>query len=211
MTKRKIKKSVVCGIYAAIFVFMLGAIYLVEGVFNKASFHDDENNFDYVSETIIEDDVPVVNTKSIAIRPYTDAEVTIKKDYYDYKAESEKQENSILYYENTYIQNSGVAYGGKDNFDVVSILDGTVVDVKEDELLGKIVQIKHDGNVISVYQSLSTISVKKGDTVTQGQSIGKSGTSNISKDLGSHLHFELIIKGNIVNPEEYYDKNISEL
>lgn len=211
MTKRKLKKSVICGIYAAIFVFMLGAIYLVEGVFNKASFHDEDHNFDYVSETIIEDDVPVVNTKTIAIRPYTDSEVTIKKDYYDYKAEAEKQENAILYYENTYIQNSGVAYGGKDNFDVVSILDGTVEDVKEDELLGKIVQIKHDGDVISVYQSLSTITVKKGDTVTQGQVIGKSGTSNISKDLGSHLHFELILKGNIVNPEEYYDKNISEL
>ena len=83
--------------------------------------------------------------------------------------------------------------------------------MKDDELLGKIVEIKHNNDVISVYQSLGEVSVKKGDAVSQGQNIGKSGTSNISKDLGSHLHFELIVKGQTVNPEEYYDKNISEL
>lgn len=210
MTNRRIKKPVIYGIYAFVCVLLVGAIYLVESTLNRTSFNEDDN-YDYVSETMPESDVPVVDTKEVVVRPYTDAEITIKKDYYDYKAEAAKQENALLYYENTYIQNSGVSYGGKDNFDVVSILDGTVSDVKEDELLGKIVEIKHEGDVISVYQSLGEVSVKKGDAVTQGQIIGKSGTSNISKDLGSHLHFELIIKGTTVNPEEYYDKNISEL
>lgn len=210
MTKRRMKRPVIYGIYAFACVLLVGAIYLVESTLNQTSFNEDDN-YDYVSETVPESDVPVVDTKEVVVRPYTDAEITIKKDYYDYKAEATKQENALLYYENTYMQNSGVSYGGKDNFDVVSILDGTVSDVKEDELLGKIVEIKHEGDVISVYQSLSEISVKKGDAVTQGQVIGKSGTSNISKDLGSHLHFELIVKGTTVNPEEYYDKNISEL
>lgn len=210
MAKRRIKKPVMYGIYAFVCILLIGAVYLVENTLNQTSFNKDDN-YDYVSDTITENDVPVVDTKEVVVRPYTDAEVTIKKDYYDYKAEAAKQENAIVYYENTYMQNSGVSYGGKDNFDIVAILDGTVSDVKDDELLGKIVEIKHDNNVISVYQSLGEITIKKGDAVTQGQVIGKSGTSNISKDLGSHLHFELIIKGNIVNPEEYYDKNISEL
>lgn len=210
MTKRKIKKPVMYAIYMGMFVFMIGAIYLLESKFNTASF-DEEKNQDYVSDTIIEDEVPVVNTKTIMIRPYTDASLSIVKSYYDYKAEAEAQEKSIIYYENTYIQNSGVSYGGKDNFDVVAVLDGTVTDIKEDEHLGKIIEIKHENNVISVYQSLGETTVKKDDIVTQGQIIGKSGTSNISKDLGNHLHFELIVKGITVNPEEYYDKNISEL
>lgn len=210
MTKRRIKKPVMYAVYASMFIFMIGAIYLLESKFNTASF-DDGKDFDYVSDTIIEDEVPVVNTKTIMVRPYTDASLSIVKSYYDYKAEAEAQEKSIIYYENTYIQNSGVSYGGKDNFDVVSVLDGTVSEVKEDEHLGKIIEIKHENNVISVYQSLGEVAVKKDDVVTQGQVIGKSGTSNISKDLGSHLHFELIVKGITVNPEEYYDKNISEL
>lgn len=210
MTNRRIKRPVLYGIYAFIFVAVLGILYMVDSFMNKTTFNNDEN-YDYVSDTVIEDDVPVVSTKEILIRPYTDASVTIKKDYYDYKATSEKQENAIIFYQNTYIQNSGVAYASNNVFDVVAVLDGTVNDVKEDELLGKIIEVKHDNNVISVYQSLSEVKVKKGDTVTQGMVIGKSGTSNISKDLGNHLHFELIINGSNVNPESYYDKNISEL
>ena len=210
MSNRRIKRPVLYGIYAFIFVAVLGILYMVDSFMNKTTFNNDEN-YDYVSDTVIEDDVPVVSTKEILIRPYTDASVTIKKDYYDYKATSEKQENAIIFYQNTYIQNSGVAYASNNVFDVVAVLDGTVNDVKEDELLGKIIEVKHDNNVISVYQSLSEVQVKKGDTVTQGMVIGKSGTSNISKDLGNHLHFELIINGSNVNPESYYDKNISEL
>ncbi len=53
--------------------------------------------------------------------------------------------------------------------------------------------------------------VKKDDVVKQGDIIGKSGTSNFSKDLGDHLHFELIYKGQAVNPEEYYEKELGDL
>lgn len=109
------------------------------------------------------------------------------------------------------MQNSAVAYGGVDSFDVVSILDGTVVSIKEDELLGNIVEIEHDNKVISVYQSISDVLVKENQTVKQGEVIAKSGESNLNKSLNSHLLFELIIDSKIVNPEEYYNKKINEL
>ena len=41
--------------------------------------------------------------------------------------------------------------------------------------------------------------------------IGKSSTSNLDKDLGSHLYFELIVNGKTVDPENYFDKSLSEL
>ena len=47
--------------------------------------------------------------------------------------------------------------------------------------------------------------------IIQGQIIAKSGISNINKDLGNHLHFELYYNGKIVNPEEYYNRNVNEL
>ena len=37
----------------------------------------------------------------------------------DYKSEAENQEKSLIYYENTYLQNSGVSYGREASFDVV--------------------------------------------------------------------------------------------
>lgn len=212
MTNRKLKKPVMYGVYIASILLVLGAIYLIESSLSKGSFkEDDKDKPTYVSDTIFEEEVPVVGEDVKIIRPYTDNEIKILKNYYDYQADNETQLESILYHENTYLQNSGVSYGGKDNFDVVSILDGTVIDIKEDALLGKIVQISHSNDMISIYQSLGEVNVNKGDQIKQGIVIGKSGTNNIAKDLGSHLDLELIIKGQTVNPESYYDKSISEI
>ena len=119
--------------------------------------------------------------------------------------------NSIIYYENIYMQNSGVDYKLEEVFDVVSVLDGKVISVEDNDMMGTTVQIKHDNNLISVYQSLSNVKVKVDDTIIQGQVIAQSGESNINKDLGNHLHFELYHNGKIVNPEEYYNKSIDEL
>lgn len=210
MKNYRLKKPAVIGISALGLLAFLGTMFVVE----RSFFEDNtkEPDFDYVSQTIFEDDIPVVNTKPSIIRPYTDTEVKIVKDFYDFQADEQKQQNSIIYYESTYLQNSGIAYGGKEEaFDVVSILDGTVVSVKEDNTLGKIVEVRHSNEIVSVYQSLSEITVKENDEIKQGTIIGKSGSSNISKELNNHLHFELIIKGQIVNPENYYDKKVDEL
>lgn len=210
MTNRKLKKPVMYGIYISAIVLVLGAIYLIESSLTKGNFKEDKEP-SHVSETIFDEELPVVGEETKVIRPYTDGEVTILKNYYDYQADQSNQINSIIYHEDTYLQNSGVSYGKKDVFEVVAILDGTVSEVKEDPLLGKIVQIEHSNEMISIYGSLSEVNVKKGDTIKQGIVIGKSGTNNIATDLGNHLDLELIIKGQTVNPESYYDKSVSEI
>jgi stage II sporulation protein Q len=106
---------------------------------------------------------------------------------------------------------SGVYYGKKEQFDVISILDGKVVDIKEDTTLGNSITIEHDDNITTIYQSITDINVKVGDTVTQGTVIAKSSTSNIASDLNNHLYFEMNINGKTVNPEDYYEKAIDEL
>jgi len=164
---------------------------------------------DYVPQEVNNHYLPVVNTVIKAINPYTDAGVSIKKTYYDYKATEESQINSILLHENTYMQNTGIDYVSENVFDVVAILEGTVVNVKEDELLGKMVEIKHNNGDISIYQSLGDIKVKKGDIITQGQIIGTSGTNELEKDLGNHLHFEIYKNGQSINPENYLNKEVT--
>ena len=54
------------------------------------------------------------------------------------------------------------------------------------------------------------MTVKVGDMVAQGDIIAKSGTNNLNPDLGNHLHFELILNGVNIDPENSYDKKISE-
>ena len=210
MKKYKLKKPAVLLLGSISLFAFLGAMFAFEKTFFENAL--EEKDFDYVSQTIFEDDVPVVNTTPTIIRPYTNTNVKIVKDFYDYQADEEKQQNSIIYYESTYLQNSGISYGGVEEvFDVVTILDGKVTSIKEDNTLGKIVEVRHSNDMISVYQSLSEVTVKENDEIKQGTIIGKSGSSNISKELNNHLHFELIIKGQIVNPENYYDKKVDEL
>ncbi len=163
----------------------------------------------YVTNTILEEEEePVINETKTIINPYTDQTVTIGKNYYDYKADADTQTKSIIYHDNTYMQNSGVDFVSEKTFDVVAILDGSVTDVKDDETLGKVIEIKHDNGYVSLYQSLSETSVKKGDVVTQGQVLGKSGTNELDKDMGNHLHFELYVNGQVVNPTLYLNKEL---
>lgn len=209
MANRRLKKSVIYGIYSLAFIAMIGLIYLVESNIPKKQFNN--NEYSYVSKTIFDDVIPVVKTEEKITRPYTADDVKIIKTYYDYKGEETSQQNSIIYYENTYMQSSGVSYGKDDKFDVVSILPGTVEEVKEDELLGKVVKIKHNDNVISLYQCLSETTINEGDTVIEGQVIGQSGTCNLEKDIKNHVYFELLINNETVNPEDYYGKTLKDI
>lgn len=206
--KRRLKQPVIYLLYGAGFVLLVCISFMIESMLSKKTLDED---ITYVSDTMIDKTIPVISTDYKIIRPYNDSEVKLLLSYYDYQAEEESQKNAIIVYGNTYMQSSGVTYGGKDNFDVVSILDGKVITVKEDELLGNIVEISHDNGVISIYQGLGEVNVKVDDSIKQGEIIGKSGVSKINADLGSSLSFELIINGNLVNPENYYDKKIDEI
>ena len=109
------------------------------------------------------------------------------------------------------MQNNGIDYVLEDVFEVVSVLDGKVIEVSEDNTLGKIIVIEHENNITTTYESLSEISVKKGDVIAQGQSIGKSGTNKIEKDLGNHLYFQITKDNKVLNPENCYNKDIKDL
>ena len=207
--KRQLKKSVVYGLYALSFILLIGGIAILGFSVKDVT----EQKLSYVSKGILdyEEKVPVVNTEVKIVRPYIDSEVKVAKNFYDYLGNAEQQEQSLIYYEGTYMQSSGVSYSKGDIFDVVSILDGTVKEVKEDTTLGNIITIEHENGITSVYQSVGDIAVKANDTVTSGQLIAKSSTSNISTDLGNHLYFELIVDGICVDPENYYDKLVNEI
>lgn len=213
MIKRKLKPFVIPSLYALAIVLFVFSIYFFQSTVKDVFFSNDDVNEEYVDDDIVEEEqyIPVINTAKEIIKPFINDKVEIGKSFYDYKAEADSQKNSIVYYENIYMQNSGVDYKLGEVFDVVSVLDGTVVSVEDNDMMGTTVQIKHSNNIISVYQSLSNVKVNVNDTVIQGQVIAQSGESNINKDMGNHLHFELYYNGNIVNPEEYYNKSLEEL
>lgn len=66
---------------------------------------------------------------------------------------------------------------------------------------GKLIKIKHDDGYETRYAHLSSISVKKGQKVSIGQEIAKSG--NTGNSTGPHLHFEIRLNGVPKNPANY--------
>ena len=210
MKKRlKLKSYVIPCLYVVLFSsIIVGATLITKTM--KENNVETVPDYTYVSSTILSQDVPVINETLKMIKPYTNENVKIGKSFYDYKAESKAQESSITYYDGSYIQNSGIDYTLEETFEVVAVLNGTVVNVKQDEILGNVVEIKHENNYITTYQSLSEVSVKKDDIITQGQIIGKSGTNKLDKDMGNHLHFEVYVSGQVVDPSLYVDKEIKK-
>ena len=144
-------------------------------------------------------------------RPYVSSNVSISKSFYDMKDEETKQQNSLVYYENTYLQNSGVLYSSKDAFDVLSSFDGTVTNVSKDDILGNYVEITHNQNLKTIYYSLSDVQVKKDDVVISGDVIGKSGDNSLSGETENCLLFEVYHNGTAIDPEDFYNMNIEDL
>ena len=204
MKKIRLRKKIVPLIVGIIFIIPVVAFVFIS---NKGL--DVSTDYtEYVDDGIVNEPIPVINNTKKIINPYTDQSVTIKKDYYDYKADEEKQINSILVHDNTYIQNSGIDFAAEKTFDIVSVLEGTVENIKEDEMTGKTIEIKNDDGYTVIYQSLSEIEVKKGDIISQGQVLGKSGSNELDKEMGNHLHFEVYKNGQSINPQNYLNKEV---
>ncbi|MEG1932358.1 MAG: M23 family metallopeptidase, partial [Pygmaiobacter sp.] len=93
---------------------------------------------------------------------------------------------------------SGQIYGAP----VVASLAGTVQVVKYGSTgYGYYVIIDHGGNYKTLYGHLSGITVTAGQPVTQGQTIGYVGSTGNS--TGPHLHFEIRVAGEKVDPLPY--------
>ena len=167
----------------------------------------------YVSnETINSDVIPTLEIEDdkTVIKPFTKDGVTVISNFYNYKDDAENQENSIIKYVDTYIQNSGITYTSDEEFNIVSIMDGEVTKVYSNDLLGNIVEITHDKDYISIYQMLQTPTVKEKDKVIKGEVIGKSGKSKLREE-GYNLQFEILKEGVSINPNDILGKNIKEL
>ena len=201
------KKGKMYALLLGCFGILFGTVFYIKSLSNK-SYKDDYN---YIDKPILNDLKPVIKDTKTITRPFLDENVKIKVNYYDYKSTEDEQKSALIYFENTYLQNSVVVYGMDIDFVVVIILDGVVTEVKVDKTLNTIVTIKHENNVISVYQGLKDVTVKKDEEISAGTVIGKSSESNMLKNYKSTILFELIVNGTNVNPENYYNKTIDEL
>lgn len=122
--------------------------------------------------------------------------------YTDSKAAASEQANTLVFFDNAYYPHNGVdvAASTDKQFEVTASVSGKVTDVEHDPLYGETVKISSADGYVEVYQSLSNVTVKTGDQVQQGTTIGMSGTSKFEPKEGSHVYFEVDKDNMSVNP-----------
>ena len=78
---------------------------------------------------------------------------------------------------------------------------GVVLAAQTQRGFGRVVKVDHGNGVVTIYAHLSEALVKKGDQVSRGDIIAKSGNSGRSS--APHLHYEIRIGDRPVNPLSY--------
>lgn len=118
--------------------------------------------------------------------------------------------NTALKYNKTlklWQAHKAVDFSAEEGTDVYAVMDGKITEVTYNYLMGNIVKLDVGGGITVVYASLaSDVPVKTGDVVKKGSVIGKVGnTAKSEASDGAHLHLEVLLNNELVDPALYLD------
>ena len=102
---------------------------------------------------------------------------------------------------------SGMDFSANIGTPVYATGDGKVIKVGWESGYGKLIKIDHGFGYVTWYAHLNDYNVRVGQKVVRGEVIGKVG--NTGKSTGPHLHYEVHVKGKVVNPINYYFMDLS--
>ena len=101
----------------------------------------------------------------------------------------------------------GMDFSANTGTEVYATGDGKVVSVGWESGYGKTIEIDHGFGYVTRYAHLNDYRVRRGQRVVRGEVIGEVG--NTGKSTGPHLHYEVHVKGRVVNPVNYYFMDLS--
>lgn len=105
----------------------------------------------------------------------------------------------ILDYERLH---AGLDIGAKFGEEIIAADGGTVLIAEYSDSYGNFVLIDHGDRYSTAYGHMSEIAVEAGQEVKQGELIGYIGSTGWS--TGPHLHFEIRLDGERIDPEEFF-------
>ncbi|MEU5760727.1 M23 family metallopeptidase [Nocardia sp. NPDC047648] len=96
---------------------------------------------------------------------------------------------------------AGIDIAGPIGTPIYAVADGTVIDAGPAQGFGLWVRIRHDDGSITVYGHMYDFFVSVGERVPAGMQIARMG--NRGDSTGPHLHFEVIVGGQHVDPQQW--------
>lgn len=101
-------------------------------------------------------------------------------------------------------RHTGLDIAAKTGTPIKVIADGTVISAEYSGSYGKLVKVDHGNGVETWYAHTSKMYVEKGQSVKAGDVIAAVG--NTGNSTGPHLHLEVRIDGQHINPQNYLYK-----
>lgn len=96
---------------------------------------------------------------------------------------------------------NGTDYAASTGTPIKAIASGTVTTAGWHNAFGNMVIVDHGNGYTSLYAHASSLNVRAGQTISQGQVVSYVGSTGLS--TGPHLHLEMRYNGSLVNPESY--------
>ena len=208
MKKRKLKSYVLPTLYCLIAItIFVGVIFLGEGINLKdKDYNYSKEILDHNVESAVVEDKEVSNLIS---SPIDAGSAQISVHYYHRDDDELRQQESLIYYENTYLPNTGTLYASDEPFEVKATFDGKVIDILDDEFFGKCVVIEHSSNLRTYYYGLEEISVSKDSSISNGQVLGVSKNNEIMNSKKTFL-LEVYYNNELINPEDFVGTKITD-
>lgn len=107
-----------------------------------------------------------------------------------------------------FIMHEGVDLGGRIGADVYATGNGRVIPDGGGSGYGRQVLIDHGFGYKTRYAHLNKVGVVPGQMVKRGEKIGELG--NTGRSTGPHLHYEVIYRGQHVDPVNYFRRDMDE-
>lgn len=161
-----------------------------------------------------EDPIVDVQPKETIKLPFaSDMDYVVVRKFYEKDGTKEDQQLSLIKYQNSYRTSVGTSYATKsgDTFDVLSVLSGKVIEIKESPLYGNYVVLEHEDGFKTYYYGLSEVTVTLGNTVNQCDKLGVSGKTEIDAETGNHVYIKMVKSGKHYNPEKLIGKKVLEI
>lgn len=204
MSKEKAQRI----LFITVLILVFGVFFIALSLIEPNEGNEDPNNEDPTDNP--DDHIPVVYETILV--PFSGEKETIRKFWSKDQSNEDKLISVITVGESTYTMSRGISYANDDKpFEVLASLSGTVTDVKDSPMYGKTITIEHEGNITTVYSSLSQVSVEKDDKVEQGDILGITGTCDWDQAAKNHVYFQILVNGTPYNPVNLIGKKTNAL
>lgn len=98
---------------------------------------------------------------------------------------------------------AGLDFPGRYGQPINAAADGKVSYVGQRQGYGNVVEVEHGNGIMTRYAHLSGFASRVGQTVARGDTIGRMGSTG--RSTGTHLHFEVRLNGQAVNPRPFLE------